>query len=36
MNVDDLKGLDDETCRKVAELLQVTREKDGDEEYISA
>ena len=36
MNVDDLKGLDDETCRKVAELLQVTREKEGDEEYISA
>ena len=36
MNIDDLTGLDDKTRKEVEELLQVTREKDGDEEYISA
>ena len=36
MNIDDLKDLDDETRKEIEILLKVTREKDGDEEYISA
>lgn len=35
MNIDDLTGLDDKTRKEVEELQKVTREKDGDEEYIS-
>lgn len=36
MNIDDLEGLDEETRKEIEELQKVTREKDGDEEYISA
>ncbi|MGO2504557.1 MAG: hypothetical protein ACTH7L_00410 [Psychrobacter alimentarius] len=36
MNIDDMEGLDEETRKEVEKLLKVTREKDGDEEYISA
>lgn len=35
MNIGDLTGLDDKTRKEVEELQKVTREKDGDEEYIS-
>ncbi len=34
MNIDDMEGLDEETRKKVELSLQVTREKDGDAEYI--
>lgn len=36
MNIDDMEGLDEETRKEVEKLQKVTREKDGDEEYISA
>lgn len=36
MNIDDMEGLDEETRKKVELSLQVTREKDGDAEYISS
>lgn len=36
MNVDELEGLDEATRKEIEELQKVTREKDGDEEYISA
>lgn len=36
MNIDELNGLDEVTRKEVEKLLKVTREKDGDEEYISA
>ena len=36
MNIDDMEGLDKETRKEVEKLLTVTREKDGDQEYISA
>ena len=36
MNTDELNGLDEVTRKEVEKLLKVTREKDGDEEYISA
>ena len=36
MNIDDMEGLDEATRKEVEKLLAVTREKDGDEEYIIA
>ena len=36
MNIDDMEGLDEETRKEIEELMKVTREGDGDEEYISA
>ncbi|MGE6342515.1 MULTISPECIES: DUF2971 domain-containing protein [Psychrobacter] len=36
MNIDELNGLDEVTQKEVEKLLKVTREKNGDEEYISA
>ncbi|MFP3456689.1 DUF2971 domain-containing protein [Psychrobacter sp. SIMBA_152] len=36
MSIDELNGLDEVTRKEVEKLLKVTREKDGDEEYISA
>jgi hypothetical protein len=36
MNNNVLDGLDEATRKEVEKLLKVTREKDGDEEYIIA
>ena len=36
MDIDDLKGLDEETKKEIEELQKVTREKDGDEAYALA
>lgn len=36
MNVDDLKGLDEETKKEIEELQKITREKDGDEFFAAA
>ncbi|MGP9518668.1 hypothetical protein [Psychrobacter sp. AOP7-C1-14] len=36
MSIDELNGLDEVTRKEVEKLLKVTREKDGDEEYINA
>lgn len=35
MNIDELNGLDEVTRKEVEKLLKVTRERDGDEEYIN-
>lgn len=34
MNIDELEGLDEATRKEVEKLLTVTREKDGNEEYV--
>lgn len=36
MNVDDMEGLDEETRKEIEELQKVTREKDGNESYVSS
>lgn len=36
MNINDMEGLDEETRKEIEELMKVTREKDGDEEYALA
>ena len=36
MNIDDMEGLDEEARKEIEEFQKVTREKDGNESYVSS